>query len=70
MVIWQDCQATFPYTSRPWYAESSFWLVYSQIHQVEHVPSGPTNSSKTTTRHPLRLCGGMLLVDSVQEAGY
>ena len=52
------------------YAESSYRLVdpqalHGNVHQVDHVPSGPTNSTAITTMFPLRLCGGKLLVAAV-----
>ena len=52
--MWQDCRITFPHT-RPCYAKSSYRSVDSQtlhvnIHQVDHMQNGPTNSAAITTR--------------------
>ena len=51
--MWQDCQSTLQHT-RPCCAKSSYQLVNHQtlrgnVHQVDHVPNGPTNSAATTT---------------------
>ena len=56
----QDCRITFPHT-RPCYAKSSYRSVDPQtvrgnVHQVDHVPNGPSNSTAITTVFPLRLC--------------
>ena len=64
--MWQDCQITFPHT-RPCYAKSSYRSVdpqtlHGNVHQVNHIPNGPTNSATITTMFHLRLCGGKLLV--------
>ena len=72
--MWQDCQITFPYT-RPCYAKSSYRLVdpqtlHGNVHQVDHVPDGPTNSAAITAMFPLRLCGGKLLVAVTRERRY
>jgi len=72
--MWQDCQITLPHT-RPCYAKSIYRLVNSQtlhgnVHQVDHVPNGPTNSAAITTMFPLRLCGGKLLVAVTRERRY
>jgi len=40
------------------------------VHQVDHVPSGPTNSAAITTMFPLRRCGGKLLVAVTRERRY
>jgi len=69
--IWQDCRITFPHT-RPCYAKSSYrsvdpQTVHGDVHQIDHVPNGPTNSTAITTMFPLRLCGGKLLVVVTQE---
>ena len=50
---------------RPCYAKSSYRLVdpqtlHGNVHQVDPVPNGPTNSAAITTMFPLRLCGGKL----------
>ena len=31
--------------------------LHGNVHQVDHVPNGPTNSAAITTMFPLRLCG-------------
>ena len=64
--MWQDYQITFLHT-RPCYAMSSYRLVdhqtlHGNVHPVDHVPNGLTNSAAITTVFPLRLCGGKLLV--------
>jgi len=43
---------------------------HGNVHQVDHVPNGPTNSAAITTMLPLRLCGGKLLVAATQERRY
>jgi len=74
--MWQDCQSTLQHT-RPCYAKSSYRLVDSQsqtlhgnVHQVDPVPNGPTNSDAITTMFPLRLCGSKLLVAVTREWRY
>ena len=72
--MWQYCQTAFPHT-RPCYAKSSYRSVdpqtlHGNIHQVYHVPSGPTTSTAITTMFPLRLCGGKLLVAVARERRY
>jgi len=72
--MWQDCQVIFPHAT-PCYAKSSYWLVdpqtlHGSIHQVDHIPNGPTNSAAITTMFPLRLCGGKLLVTVTRERCY
>jgi len=76
--MWQDCRITFPHT-RPCYAKSSYRSVgkkqtHGNVHQVDHVPNGPTNSAAITTMFPLRLSGGKLLVllesDATVRADY
>jgi len=52
-----------------------YWSVdpqtlYGNVHQVDHVPNGLTNSAAITTMFPLRLCGGKLLVAITQERRY
>ena len=37
------------------------------VHQVDRVPNGLTNSAAITTMFPLRLCGGKLLATSEAE---
>jgi len=69
--LWQDCQITFQHT-RPCYAKSSYRSVdpqtlHGNVHQVDHVPNGPTNFAAITTMFPLRLCGGKLLVAVTRE---
>jgi len=44
--------------------------LHGNIHQVDHVPNGPTNSAEITTMPPLRLCGGKLLVAVTRERRY
>jgi len=44
--------------------------LHGNIHQVDHVPNGPTNSAEITTMLPLRLCGGKLLVAITRERRY
>jgi len=41
--------------------------LHGNVHQVDHVPNGPTNSAAITTMFPLRLCGGKLLVAVTRE---
>ena len=72
--MWQDCRITFPHT-RPCYAKSSYRSVdpqtlHGNVHQVDYVPNGPTNSAAITTVFPLRLCGGKLLVAVTRERRY
>ena len=72
--MWQDYQITFPHT-RPCYAKSSYRSVdpqalHGNVHQVDHVPNGPINSTAITTMFPLRLCGGKLLVAVTRERRY
>ena len=62
--MWQDCQITLQHT-RPCYAKSSYRSVdletlHGNVHQIDHVPNGPTYAAATTTMFPLRLCGGKL----------
>jgi len=44
--------------------------LYGNVHQVDHVPNGPTNSAVTTTMFPLRLCGGKPSVAVTRERHY
>jgi len=44
--------------------------LHGNIHQVDHVPNGPTNSAAITTMFQLRLCGGKLLVAVTWERHY
>ena len=72
--MWQDCQITLQHT-RPCYAKSSCRSVdpqtlHGNVHQVDPVPNGPTNSAAITTMFPLRLCGGKLLVAVTRERHY
>jgi len=72
--MWQDCQTTLQHT-KPCYAKSSYRLVdrqtlHGNVHQVDHIPNGPTNSAAITTMFPLRLCGGKLLVAVTREWRY
>ena len=77
-VIWQSCHMS-EYEYAPLqghcYAKSSCRSVEPQtlhgnVHQVDHVPNGPTNSAATTTMFPLRLCGGKPLVAVTRERRY
>jgi len=72
--MWQECQITLQHT-RPCYTKSSYRSVdpqtlHGNVHQVDHVPDGPTNSAATTTMFPLRLCGGKPLVTVTRERRY
>ena len=72
--MWQDCQSTLQQI-RPCYAKSSYRSVdpqtlHGNVHQVDHVPYGPTNSAAITTMLPLRLCGGKPLVAVTRERRY
>jgi len=54
--MWQDCQTTLQHT-RPCYAKSSYRSVdpqtlHGNVHQVDHVPDGPNNSTAITTMFP------------------
>ena len=44
--------------------------LHGNVHQVDHVPNGPTNSAAITTMSPLRLCGGKPLVAVTRERRY
>jgi len=44
--------------------------LHGNVHQVDHVPNGPTNSAAITTMFPLRLCEGKLLVAVTRERRY
>jgi len=44
--------------------------LHGNVHQVDHVPNGPTNSAAITTMFPLRHCGGKLLVAVTRERRY
>ena len=44
--------------------------LHGNVHQVDHVPDGPTNSAAITTMFPLRLCGGKLLVAVTRQRRY
>jgi len=73
--MWEDCQILFLHT-RPRYAKSSYRSVdplqtlHGNVHQVDHIPNGPTNSAAITTMFQLRLCGGKPLVAVTQEQRY
>jgi len=43
--------------------------LHGNVHEVDHVPNGPTNSAATTTMF-LRLCGGKPLVTVTRERRY
>jgi len=69
--MWQDCQTTLQHT-RPCYAKLSYRLVEPQtlhgnVHQVDHIPNGPTNSAAITTMFTLLFCGGKPLVESLES---
>ena len=44
--------------------------LHENVHQVDHVPNGPTNSAAITTMFPLRLCGAKLLVAVTRKRRY
>jgi len=44
--------------------------LHGNVHQVDHVPNGPTNSAAITTMFPLRLCGGKPSVAVTRERRY
>ena len=44
--------------------------LHGNVHQVDHVTNGPTNSAAITTMFPLRLCGGKPLVAVTREPRY
>jgi len=44
--------------------------LHGNVHQVDHVPNGPTNYAAITAIFPLRLCGGKLLVAVTRERRY
>jgi len=44
--------------------------LHGNVHQVDHVPNGPTNSAAMTTMFPLRLCGGKLLAAVTRQRRY
>ena len=61
--------------TRRCYAKSNCRLVVPQtlhgnVHQVDHVPNGPTNSAAIATMFPLLLCGGKPLVAVTRERRY
>ena len=69
--MWQDCRITFPHMLRQ--VEQSvgrLQTLHGNVHQVDHVPNGPTNAAAITTMFPLRLCGGKLLVAVTRERRY
>jgi len=49
---------------------STLQTLHGNVHQVDHVPNGPTNSAAITTMFPLRLCGGKPLVAVTRERRY
>ena len=49
---------------------STLQTLHGNVHQVDHVPNGPTNSAAITTMFPLRLCGGEPLVVVTRERRY
>ena len=44
--------------------------LHGNVHQVDHVPTEPTNSAAIATMFPLRLCGGKPLVAVTRERRY
>jgi len=44
--------------------------LHGNVHQVDHVPNGPTNSAAITTMFPLRLRGGKPLVTVTRKRHY
>ena len=44
--------------------------LHGNVHQVDHVPNGPTNSAAITTMFALRLRGGKPLVAVTRERRY
>jgi len=42
--------------------------LHGNVHQVDPVPNGPTNSAAITTMFPLRLCGGKPLVAVTRDS--
>jgi len=44
--------------------------LHGNVHQVDPVPNGPTNSAAITTMFPLRLCEGKPLVAVTRERRY
>jgi len=73
--MWQDCMPVNTPAPRPCYGKSSYRLVdrqtlHGNVHQVDPVPNGPTNSAAIITMFPLRLCGGKLLVAVTRERRY
>jgi len=70
-----ECPARVTPHTGPCYAKSSCRSVdpqtlHGNVHQVDQVPNGPTNSAAITTMFPLRLCGGKLLVAVTRERRY
>ena len=55
--MWQDCQITFPHIMlcQGELSVSRHHMIDGNVIQVDHVPSGPTNSAVITTMHPLPL---------------
>ena len=64
---WQDCRITFPHTSQVELSVGRPHTLHGNVHQVDHVPNGPTDSTAITTMFPLRLCGGKPLVVVTRE---
>ena len=44
--------------------------LHGNVHQVDPVPNGPTNSAAITTMFPLRLCGSKPFVAVTRERRY
>jgi len=69
--------ARLPVNTPAHQAKSSYRLVdpraqtlHGNVHQVDTVPNGPTDSTAITTMFPLRLCGSKLLVAVTRERRY
>ena len=54
----RDCRSVDPQT------------LHGNVHQVDDVPNGPTNSAAITTMFPLRVCEGKPLVAVTRERRY
>jgi len=72
---WRICYVYISLNTRPCYAKSSYRSVdpqtlHGNVHEVDHMPNGPTSSAAITTMFPLRLCGGKLLVAVTRERRY
>jgi len=65
----QDCRITFLHT-RPCCRSVDPQTLHGNVHQVDHMPSGPTISATRTTMLPLRLYGGKPLVVVTRDRRY